>query len=127
MGRGFTPAGSDFGTRMQPARVNNLTKPMAVFRRGLARHRASHGPAYYRDLRLQTAQSILRRERPSVTEAGMRVGHSSSAAFSTAYRKQFGRAPSQEIQKKCDFDKVQHDREKANLPESWYFPQETRQ
>lgn len=56
--------------------------------------------AYYRDLRLQTAQSILRSESTSVTEAGMRVGYSSSAAFSTAYRKQFGRAPSQEIQEK---------------------------
>lgn len=57
----------------------------------------------------------------------MRVGHSSSAAFSTAYRKQFGRAPSQEIQEKCGFDNVQHDREKANLPVSWYLPWETRQ
>ncbi|WP_166331330.1 helix-turn-helix domain-containing protein [Paracoccus xiamenensis] len=81
-----------------------------------ANFRSGHGQtifAFLRDLRLDKARSLLRCQGTSVTEAGMRVGFSSSAAFSTAYRRRFGHSPSQEIKEEPDLDKVKPDPKKA--------------
>lgn len=64
--------------------------------------KAVHGQtifAYYRDLRLDVAQSILRCNTDTVTQVSMRVGYASPAAFATAYRRRFGYSPSEETAK----------------------------
>nr|WP_276312069.1 AraC family transcriptional regulator [Paracoccus siganidrum] len=51
---------------------------------------------YLRRRRLEAARELLRREDDSVARIGYRVGFDSPAAFSTAYKRQFGHSPSQE-------------------------------
>ena len=49
---------------------------------------------YYRKLRLEKAQSLLRNSPLSLTEIALATGFASSSHFSRAYSVQFGRAPS---------------------------------
>lgn len=51
--------------------------------------------AYLREQRLQKARSWLRARDRSVAQVGYAVGFESPAAFSTAYRRRFGHAPSE--------------------------------
>lgn len=50
--------------------------------------------AYLQQRRMQEAASLLRRGQHAVSEVAERVGYSSQAAFSTAFRRHFGCAPS---------------------------------
>lgn len=49
---------------------------------------------YYRDLRLEKAQSLLRHSPLSLTEIALATGFANSAHFSRAYGEKFGRPPS---------------------------------
>ena len=49
---------------------------------------------YYRELRLEKAQSLLRNSPLSLTEIALATGFASSAHFSRAYSKRFGQPPS---------------------------------
>lgn len=49
---------------------------------------------YYRELRLQKAQSLLRNSPLSLTEIALATGFASSSHFSRAYAAQFGQPPS---------------------------------
>lgn len=51
---------------------------------------------YHRSLRLQHAARLLRSEGASATEAAERIGYSELAAFSHAFRREFGHPPSRE-------------------------------
>lgn len=60
---------------------------------------ALHGTsifAWFRNLRLDQARSLLRGGDETVTEICFRVGFTNPAAFSTAYRRRFGHPPSME-------------------------------
>ncbi|WFE75793.1 AraC family transcriptional regulator [Roseinatronobacter sp. S2] len=52
--------------------------------------------AWFRNLRLDEARSLLRSGNTSVTEVCFSVGFTNPAAFSTAYRRRFGHPPSLE-------------------------------
>ena len=49
---------------------------------------------YYRELRLDKAQSLLRNSPLSLTEIALATGFASSSHFSRAYSERYGRSPS---------------------------------
>ena len=51
---------------------------------------------YYRSLRLQVAQKLLRRTTLSIRDIALAVGFSNSSYFATCYRQQFARLPTAE-------------------------------
>lgn len=52
---------------------------------------------YLRDRRLDVARVLVRERRLSIAEIAYRVGFASPANFATAYRRRFGRAPTQDL------------------------------
>ena len=52
---------------------------------------------YLRDRRLEMARIMVRERRLSVAAIAYRVGFASPANFATAYRRRFGRPPTQDF------------------------------
>jgi transcriptional regulator GlxA family with amidase domain len=59
--------------------------------------------AYHRSLRLQKARSTLQQTDLPVSEVALRLGFTSSSDFCRAYRREFGRTPTQDRQKARPF------------------------
>lgn len=102
---------SDLLQRLESARAHlheNATRPVSqaelariagVSQFHLARlFRSAFGApptTYHRRLRLETANEWLRRGEDSVAAIAVRVGYSDASAFSHAFRRQFGRWPTE--------------------------------
>ncbi|MFN0263615.1 GlxA family transcriptional regulator [Tepidamorphus sp. 3E244] len=82
----------------EPLPVEELARLSGISERQLVRlfsQRMGQGPAaYYRDLRLETARSLVEQSSLSLTEIALASGFSNSAHFSKAFSDRFGEAPS---------------------------------
>lgn len=84
-----------------PPSLSVLARDVGINATTLGRHfHAVYGETIFefvRSRRLEMARSMLRDGSVPVAQVGYRVGFSSAAAFSTAYRRRYGYPPSQEV------------------------------
>ena len=86
------------GNIADPLRLDQLAKQARLSARQLNRlfqdKLGTTTMGYYRELRLERAQNLLRNSGLSLTEIALATGFASSSHFSRAYTAQFGQAPS---------------------------------
>ncbi|WP_005610941.1 helix-turn-helix transcriptional regulator [Tritonibacter mobilis] len=89
----------DYTRRKGPsASLSEVAEHAGMSERTLRRHMQSElGQSwreFIREMRMNRAMEMLRRERRSITETAFEVGFSSSSAFSVAFQEYVGRTPS---------------------------------
>lgn len=78
-------------------RAGQVARRLGLSQRSLARHLAQEGLSYSRllsELRLELARRYLVDERLSVSDAAWLLGYQDVAAFSNAFKRWTGKAPS---------------------------------